>query len=447
VISMVNTDVGDQPRAVAAWLDMLGANAFGNYRQLLEAVSLHPQMGRYLSHLANQKANPTTGRVPDENYSREVMQLLSIGVIRLNNDGTPFLVNGQTVETYGPADVSGLARVFTGFSWSCPGAPTSSNCFFNGSTGGSSSQSDPNRQFAPMVGYPAFHSTEIKTFLGTTIPVQTTANPAASLNVALNTLFNHPNVGPFIGKLLIQRLVSSNPSPTYVAAVADAFNNNGQGVRGDMKAVIRAILLHPESRQVSNSTGKVREPVLALSAYLRAFPHTSDTGAWKVGNTDNASNSLGQTVLRSPSVFNFYRPGYVPPGSQSAAASLVAPEMQLLNETSASGWANFMRDNMSSGVGVFNGTVNGTAFNRRDLQRDWSLELELTTKPDRLAQRIVDKLLYGQAAPVLQQEIATAVAAITIPTTGTTAIATAKRNRLNAALLLTLASPDYLVQK
>ena len=447
VISLVDSVIGDQPRAVAAWLDMLGANAFGNYRTLLEAVSLHPQMGRYLSHLANQKANTVSGRVPDENYSREVMQLFSIGLVRLNNDGTPQLVNGQPVETYGPADVTGLARVFTGFSWACPGAPTNNSCFFGGTTGGTTPLSDPDRQFKPMVGYPAFHSTEAKTFLGTTIPVQTTANPAASLNTALNTLFNHPNVGPFLGKQLIQRLVTSNPSPAYVAAVSNAFNNNGQGVRGDMKAVIRTVLTHPEARVMNNSAGKLREPVLRMAAYMRAFPHTSDTGAWRVGNTDSSSTSLGQTALRSPSVFNFYRPGYVAPGSESAAAGLVSPEMQLLNETSASGWTNYMRDNIASGVGLSNGTVNGVVFNRRDLQRNWALELDLTTKPPLLAQRIADKLLYGQVSPLLQQEISTAVSTITIPATGTTAIANAKRNRLNAALLLTLASPDFLVQK
>ena len=447
VISLVDSVIGDQPRAVTAWLDMLGANAFGNYRTLLEAVSLHPQMGRYLSHLANQKANTVSGRVPDENYSREVMQLFSIGLVRLNNDGTPLLVNGQPVETYGPADVTGLARVFTGFSWACPGAPTNSSCFFGGTTGGTTPLSDPDRQFKPMVGYPAFHSTEAKTFLGTTIPVQATANPAASLNTALNTLFNHPNVGPFLGKQLIQRLVTSNPSPAYVAAVSNAFNNNGQGVRGDMKAVIRTVLMHPEARVMNNSAGKLREPVLRLAAYMRAFPHTSDTGAWRVGNTDSSSTSLGQTALRSPSVFNFYRPGYVAPGSQSAAAGLVSPEMQLLNETSASGWTNYMRDNIASGVGLSNGTVNGVVFNRRDLQRNWALELDLTTKPPLLAQRIADKLLYGQVSPLLQQEISTAVSTITIPATGTTAIANAKRTRLNAALLLTLASPDFLVQK
>jgi len=450
VISLVDSNVADQPRAVAAWLDMLSANAFGNYRNLLEAVSLHPQMGRYLSHLGNQKANASTGRVPDENYGREVMQLFSIGLIRLNNDGTPLLVNGQPVETYGPADVSGIAKVFTGFSWACPSTntATSNNCFYSGNTGvGTPPGEDPDRQFKPMVGYPSFHSTEAKVFLGSTIPAQTTANPTASLTAALSTLFNHPNVGPFIGKQLIQRLVTSNPSPAYVAAVANAFNNNGQGTRGDLKAVIRAILLHPEASAVGNSAGKLREPVLRLSAYLRAFPHASDSNAWKVGITDSASSSLSQTPLRSPSVFNFYRPGYVAPGSQSAAAGLVSPEMQLLNETSAAGWTNFMRDNIVNGVG-YSATVNvnGQNVNRRDLQRNWSIELDLTTKPGLLAQRIAEKL-YGQITPQMQQEVANAVSSITIPATGATNIANAKRARLNAALLLILASPDFLVQK
>ena len=447
VISLVDSTVSEQPRSVAAYLDMLGANAFGNYRDLLEAVTLHPQMGHYLSHLANQKANASSGRVPDENYGREVMQLFSIGLNKLNLDGTQVT---PTVETYTPADVSGIARVFTGFSYACPGAPTNNNCFYGGTTGGTTPLSDPDREFKPMVAYPQFHSPEVKSFLGVTIaatPTPTVATQAADLKVALDTLANHANVGPFIGKQLIQKLVTSNPSPAYVAAVASAFNNNGAGVRGDMKAVIRAILLNPESRLMNNSTGKLREPVLRLSSYLRAFPYVSDTGAWKVGNTDASASSLGQTAMRSSSVFNFYRPGYVAPGSQSAAAGLVAPEMQLLNETSASGWTNYMRDNVSSGVGSFNGVVNGVTFNRRDMQRDWTLELELATKPDRLAQRVADKLLYGQPSAALQAQVAAAVGSIAIPATGTTAIATAKRNRLNAALLLTLASPDFLVQK
>ncbi len=450
VVSAVDGTIAGQPRALAAWLDMLGDKSFGSYRDLLETVSLHPLMGIYLTHLKNQKPDPLTGRIPDQNYARESMQLLSLGLVKLNADGTPVLdANNRPIETYGPPDVAGLSNVFTGFSWACPAAPSSNNCFNNGSSGG---VSDPDRYFKPMVAYPQFHSLDAKTFLGVTIAASTTANPAADLKIALDTLTAHPNVGPFISKQLIQRLVTSNPSGPYVQAVAAIFDNNGAGQRGDLKAVLKAILMHPEARLQSNATGKVREPVLRLSAYLRAFPHKSDTGSWKVGNTDSVANSLGQTPLRAPSVFNFYRPGYGAPGSQSAAAGMVGPELQLLNESSAAGWINYMRDNLNNGVGQFNGTVGTVVFNRRDLQRDWSAELALAPRTAELVASVTDKLLYGLASPALQTEIQTAITKITIPAlnaggTNQAAIDSAKRNRVNATVLLTLAVPEFVVQK
>ncbi len=446
VVSAVDGNLGNQPRALAAWLDMLGARAFGNYRELLEAVTLHPMMGLYLSHLRNQKPDSVTGRIPDQNYARESMQLFSIGLVKLNLDGTPQLVGGQPVETYGPADVAGLSNVFTGFSWSCPAAPNN-NCFLNGSSGG---VSDPDRYFKPMVAYPQYHSTIAKSFLGVTIPVQTTPDALGDLRIALDTLANHPNVGPFISKQLIQRLVTSNPSPGYVRDVATVWNNNGAGVRGDLKAVLRAILTHPETKILSNTQGKVREPVLRLSAYLRAFPHASDTGNWRVGNTDNVATSLGQTPLRSPSVFNFYRPGYVPPGTLTAAAGLVAPEMQLVNESSVSAWVNYMRDNLTSGVGQFNSTVGGVVFNRRDLQRNWAPEMALANRPAELVSSVTDKLLYGQPADALRSEILGAISRINIPApngSNQAQIDAAKFNRVKSAVLLTLASPEFLAQK
>ena len=447
VISALDGNVGNQPRALAAWLDMLGQQAFGNYRTTLENVALHPLMGFYLSHIRNQKADTTTGRIPDQNFARESMQLFSIGVLKLNPDGTPLLVDGAAVETYGPADVAGLSQVFTGFSYSC--AAQNNSCFFNGVNGG---VGDPDRFFKPMMAYPAFHSTELKSFLGVSIAPQAVADPTASLRVALDTLAGHPNVGPFLGQQLIQRLVTSNPSPAYVRDVAAVFNNNGAGVRGDLKAVVRAILLHPEAKLASNRAGKLREPVLRLSAYLRALPHTSDTGYWRVGNTDNASTSLGQTPLRAPSVFNFYRPGYTAPGSLSAAAGMVAPEMQLLNESSVAGWVNHMRDNLNSGVGQSNGTVNGVVLNRRDLQRNWAPELALAAQPAELVAALGDKLLNGRISTTLGTDAATAVGKIVIPAlnaggTNQAAIDAAKLNRVRSAVLLLVGSPEFLVQK
>ncbi|MCW5661293.1 MAG: DUF1800 domain-containing protein [Burkholderiaceae bacterium] len=443
VISMVDGTVGDNPRAVAAWLDMLGDKGLGNYRELIQAVSLHPMMGVYLSHLRNQKADARTGRVPDENYAREVMQLFSIGLIELNPDGTPRTSAGQPIETYGPADIAGLARVFTGFSWACPGAPAS-GCFFNGS---SNNASDPDRSFKPMIGYAQYHSTEVKTFLGTTIPAQSSADPQASLGAALDALHRHPNVGPFIGRQLIQRLVTSNPSPGYVRSVANAFADNGAGVRGDMKAVVKAVLLHPEARQSSDTAGKVREPVLRLSALLRAFNYRSDTGEYRIGNTDNPATSLGQTPMRAPSVFNFYRPGFVPPGSSAAAQGLAVPEMQIVHETSAAGYVNVMRDAIGSGVGA---TTNASGSSRRDLQPDFTAEIALADQPGELIDRIGGKLLYGAMPADLKSEIQGAVDRIVIPaptSSNANQVAAARRNRVNAALFLTMVSPEFLVQK
>jgi uncharacterized protein (DUF1800 family) len=451
VLSFADGEVQAQPRALAAWMDMLSTDGLTTYRQLLEGVARHPLMGHYLSHLRNQKEDSGTGRVPDENFAREVMQLFSIGVVKLNLDGSPQLLDGQPQETYAAADVSGMARVFTGWSYACPGYP-SYNCFYYGGTGGVDNAIDPDREFKPMLGYPSFHTLEAKTFLGVTIPQQSRADPPGDLKRALDTLDAHPNVAPFIGRQLIQRLVTSNPSPAYVAAISAVWANNGAGVRGDIKAVVKAILTHPEARQTSRASGKLREPVLRLAAFLRAFPHSSDTGNWRVGETDDAGTQLGQTPLRAPSVFNFYRPGYVPPNSQTAGLGLVAPEMQLLSETSASGWVNFMSDNLVNGIGSYNPVLSGLSYNRRDLQRSWVRELALADKPADLVDLAIDKLLYGQAGRALRNEINEAVAGIALPplaADGSNAaeVEQARRNRVYTALLLVVASPEFLVQK
>jgi uncharacterized protein (DUF1800 family) len=445
VVSTADTNIAMEPRATANWLDILNKGSFGTYRQLIEAVSLNPLMGMYLSSMRNQKADPITGRVPDENFARELMQLFSIGLVKLNLDGTPALVDGKVQETYGPADIAGLAKVFTGWSWACP--VTDADCF---QTGKSGTQTYADKAIRPMKAYPQFHNTLPSNFLGTHIGQQKSPDPMATMRTALDTLNKHSNTPPFISRQLIQRLTTSNPSPKYVSDVATVFVRNANGGRGDLKAVVKAILLHPEARAAAAPRGKVREPVLRLSAYLRAFPHSSLSGNWAVGMTESATTSLAQTPLRAPSVFNFYRPGYVAPGSQSAAAGLVAPELQLLNETSASGWINYMRDSVAQGVGGVQGTIDGVPVNKRDLQRDWSRELALAATPAALAASIADRLLYGQASAALQAEVTSVVSGIAIPAataTNQAAVAEAKRNRVNAALLLTLASPDFLVQK
>ena len=435
VISLQDNTVAQYPRGVASYMDMLGRNAFGNFRTLLEDVSLHPMMGLYLTHLRNRKADPAVGRVPDENYAREVMQLFTIGLYQLNLDGTVKLDSrNEPIDTYTIDDVVGLAKVFTGFSWAGPDA---SLARFVGNV------SISDRDILPMRGYPVYHETGPKTFLGATVSAST---PEESLKAALDVLFQHPNVGPFIAKLLIQRMVTSNPSPAYVGRVAAAFNNNGQGVRGDMKAVVRAILLDVEARDASivadPQAGKLREPILRTTAWLRAFDAKSTTGRFLMGQTDDPATSIGQTPMRAPSVFNYFRPGYVPPNTAIAQAKLVAPEMQTTHEISVAGWLNTSRDWVANGMGF-----NPPNESRRDIQPDYADELAIADNAAALVDRVALLLTADQMSPALRSMIAAAVSSINVAISNPTTLESARRNRVRLAVYLTLASPEFLVQK
>lgn len=428
VISMI--DPGVDARGAGAYYDMLGANAFGNFRTLLQQVTLHPMMGVFLTHLANQKEDPATGRSPDENYAREVMQLMTIGVNRLNADGTVVTDgSGNPVPAYTADDISGLAKVFTGFSWYSP-AP-SNNTFLGRNR-------DPDASVRSMILYPAFHSTSTKTFLGTTI---SSGDGNAALTQALDVIFNHPNVGPFIGRQLIQRLVTSNPGPAYVQRVAAVFNNNGAGVRGDLAAVVRAILLDADARDMgavtTSSFGKIREPMIRLANWMRAFGATSVSGNYLVNST-SGSLSLGQSALAAPSVFNFFRPGYVPPNTRLGAAGLNAPEFQIVDEVSVAGYANTMQTAIGTGIGTGS-----------DVRSAYSVEVTLADDPALLADRMNRLLLYGQMSSALRTAIIDSVAGVAIPggTATQAQIDAAKLNRARLAVYLTMVSPEYLVQR
>ena len=425
VVSGGDNTIAAYSDGLANYADVLGQHAFGNYRQLIEAVATSPMMGTYLSHLGNKKADLATGAVPDENFAREVTQLFTIGLYQLNIDGTPALVNGAPVETYTNADVSGLARVFTGWGWAATGT---SNAEFRGSV-----VTDPQRTVKPMKMYPNYHETGAKTFLGTTIPAGTSGEQ--SLALALDRLFNHQNLCPFVGKQLIQRFVTSNPSAAYTGRVAAACVNNGQGVRGDMKAMMHAILLDAEARDASKLTdpqfGKVREPAVRLANWARCFKATSASGNWTIRNLDSASFSLGQQPWRAPSVFNFFRPGYVPPNTAVAAAGLVAPEFQLIGETAVAGYTNYMQGVVQSGAGI------GTP---RDVRADYTGDIALASNADALLDRMNHCLLYGTMDTALRNDLRTAINAIALTGSGPT-------NRVYTAILLTMASPEYLVQK
>ncbi len=399
----------------AAYLDLLEANAFGTLRNLLDQVSRSLPMGLYLTFRGNVKANATTGSSPDENYARELMQLFTIGLVQLDDDGTPVLSGGKAVETYGQDDITGLARVFTGWNTDLAGGDTST----------------PDYQRRPMIQVPANHELGAKTFLGTTIAAGTAGEE--SLRQALDAIHAHPNVGPFWSRQLIQRLVTSNPSAAYVKRVAAVFADDGHGVRGNLQAVLRAILLDDEARGTPGLAnpqfGKLREPILRLAGWARAFSATSATDAWAVPNTSDPGTKLGQSPLRSPSVFNFFRPGYVPPNSAIGDAGLEAPEFQITNESSTVGYVNFMQRVVA----------NGTALG--DVKADYSAVLPLADDAAALLAELNVVLAAGQIGAA---NLSALQAAIGSMPSGTDA---ARANRLYAALLMVLAAPEYLVQK
>ena len=423
---------------MGAYWDMLGANAFGNFRTLLENVTLNPQMGRYLTYLGNQKENPATGQHPDENYAREVMQLMTIGLWQLNQDGTQKLDgSGNPIATYTHDDIAGLAKVFTGLSFYSP-APTATT-FYGGNK-------DPAAEVKPMSYYPAFHSVSEKDFLGVVIPASTAPDPAGDVKIALDTLFNHPNVGPFVARNLIQHLVTSNPSPAYVSRVAGVFNNNGKGVRGDMAAVVRAVLTDAEARDDtaagSATFGKLREPVVRMANWMRAFGATSASGTWGLGDT-SAATSLDQAVLNAPSVFNFWRPGYVPSNSKLGTAGLVGPEFQVVDEVSVAGYINTLSSAITSGVGSASG-VTGP-----DIRTTYAREVSLAATPQSLVDRLNTLLFYGQMSSGLQQTLVNAINSVPIPGGSATAaqITAAQTQRVQLAVLMAMTSGEYLAQR
>ncbi|UVW28509.1 DUF1800 family protein [Massilia sp. H6] len=397
----------------AAYLDLLETEAFGNYRRLLEKVSTSPAMGEFLTYRGSVKFRASTGALPDENYARELMQLFTIGLVNLNPDGTPKLVGGQQEETYGLDDIAGLARVFTGWNYDLAGGNTDT----------------PDYKRRPMIVNASAHETGSKTFLGKTIAAGLSGEE--SLKQALDTIFAHSNMAPFVSRQLIMRLVCSNPSPAYVTRVAAVFNNDGAGARGNLTAVVKAILLDSEARSAPPPSdvrfGKQREPILRFAAWARAFKASSASDAWAVGNTSDPATRLGQSPLRAASVFNFFRPGYVPPNSAVASAGMVAPEFQLTNESSVVGYVNYMQTVVSRGVG--------------DVKGDYSALLPLADTAQLLLDELNLVLAAGQLSTTTMSLLKGAIDAMPSGSDS------ARTNRIHAALTLVLAAPEFIIQK
>ncbi|MEM9759952.1 MAG: DUF1800 domain-containing protein [Pseudomonadota bacterium] len=417
VISDTVNTLNLDPHGISNYVDMLGTHAFGNFEDLLRGVALHPSMGVYLSHINNAKADPELGTFPDENFAREVLQLFSIGLFELNTDGTEVLdQDGRPRPTYDNDDVRELARVFTGLSFG----------------GGNRRFGSRRAEFRePMRMFERAHDQDEKLILGeTTIPAGLPG--MEDIELAIDALFQHPNVGPFIGRQLIQRLVTSNPSPAYVQRVTQTFNNNGEGVRGDMRAVLRAILLDPEALAPAGSIehfGKLREPVLRYTAMLRQLGLASPDDVYA-----NAGVLLEQRAqqnpLSAPSVFNFYLPAYQPIGP-IAEAGLVAPEFQILNSNTVIEFSNLLQ------AGVIGDVVNDlreAPFSVATL----TLEdyLPLADDPVALLDRLDAVFTYGTLSDSTRQSIL-----------GLLPLIAERERRVRAAIWLLLISPDYAVER
>ncbi|MDO6446729.1 DUF1800 family protein [Colwellia sp. 1_MG-2023] len=392
VVSEYNGVLFDSPEALANYYDILVTNAFSSYRHLLEKITLSPAMGVYLSMLGNEKPNIARNIRPDENYAREVMQLFSVGLVELNIDGSLKLDSaGQIIPTYDQTVIKGFAHVFTGWN-------------FNGTTEDTWYRWWQNfNLLEPMSAVTHYHDAQEKhLFSGVLLPANQT--PEKDLSDALDALANHSNVPPFIAKQLIQKLITSNPTPEYIERIARVFIDNGFGERGDLAAVIKAILLDEEARfghdLAPQSFGKVREPIIRATHMWRAFNLTYISDRIDFSWPDYF---FGQAPLASPSVFNFYRPDYSPI-ELNASYGLVAPELQIATESTMTNTINFF-----AWYGLwrhFSGEVENTDISEEDeLYLDFSTEVSIAEEEG--AQALLEHLNIVLTAGALNDQAIT----------------------------------------
>ncbi|ANM32082.1 hypothetical protein ABI59_04475 [Acidobacteria bacterium Mor1] len=416
VISDANNNVNGNPQAFLNYYDLLLTHSFGNYRDLLLDVSLHPLMGVYLSHLRNERSDPSRGRFPDENYAREIMQLFSIGLFELNGDGTLKLDgSGTPIATYTNEGITELAKVFTGL-----GFASADPDFRRGEE----------NWLRPMRMYEEYHEPGPKFLIkGLYLPPGQTG--MQDIEDAVDNLFNHSNVGPFITRRLIQRMVTSNPSPAYIERVSDVFNDNGQGVRGDLKAVVQAILTDPEARDWPRRNnidrGRLRESYLRRVHLAKAFDARSPAGMFPLED-GNAVTTFGQRPLSSPTVFNFFLPDYQPPG-EIQQADLVAPEFQVLNAVTTISSANELQTQVER-------VMNNEGNDFYEVALDFSDEIALAWNSRALVDRLDLLMTNGTMSLRTRQVILDAVDQIDDP-----------EDRVHMAVYLLAVSPEYAVLK
>ena len=404
-----------QAYGLADYQNMLLRDALGNYRTLLQDVTLSPTMGRYLDMANSDESNPQNGTVPNQNYAREVLQLFSIGLVALNPDGTQQLdASGAPIATFDGATIEGFASVFTG--WTYPPLP-----------GANSHWTNPINFDGTMVAFAAHHQPGTKALLnGYTVAANQT--PAEDLANALDDIFNHPNVGPFIGRQLIQHLVTSNPSPAYVARVAAVFANNGQGVRGDLGAVVRAILTDAEVRGAAPATnifGHLREPALFITSTLRSLGGQSDGVLPR-----SASAAMGQPIFSPETVFSFY-----PPSFEIAGTQTLAPEFGIDNASTVLARANFLNTVIMQGGAAPDPTVTGSTGTAISLT-PFAAAADNTALIAQLNQTLMHGSLPSDASNII------VTAADSVAASSTDPLAAAR-----AACYLILSSAQYQVER
>jgi uncharacterized protein (DUF1800 family) len=415
------------PWLMSGYFDVLARNAFGNYRTLLEEITKTPAMALYLDHMCNDKETAT--RLPNENYAREILQLFSIGTVWLNPDGTQMLDNNLTIPTYDQSVVMGFAKVFTGWS-------------YNGTSWCQYPQTDA-KWYEPMIAFNSRHSISSKTLLAltpngpnTVLPAQTsqTANAQADLTAALDNIFNHPNTAPYISKQLIKFLVTSNPTPGYISRVAAKFANNGSGVRGDLQAVIRAILTDTEARDPvvaqGSSFGKLREPAIRFGNLMRTFHATAASGRYNFWTLGDPLYGVNQQPLSSPTVFNFFGFDYSPQGAVGGNG-LVGPEFEVTTSTSIVATSNNMKDAIRVGWGS----------GADAMVIDFPALAPLAAVPNQIVDYLNLVMANGSMTPTTRTQIANAVGLI--PQTGSTW----QNDRWKIGIYILFNSPEYVIQR
>ncbi|MFT4733612.1 MAG: hypothetical protein ACI9DJ_000025 [Algoriphagus sp.] len=456
------SDFSGNPYALASYYDMLMDHSFGNYRSLLDSITYHPTMASYLTYMNNHAQGIVEGNLvfPDENYAREIMQLFSIGLYELNQDGTEKKnIEGNSISTYTNDDIAGLAKVFTGLSWN--------HSLYLGDGPDSEQDYTKRLKFFPIDSSDAIrrpwrsnpsivdgHAPGGKTFLGTTIgqgrPIEEGED---DIQDALNVIFNHPNVGPFIARRLIQRLVTSNPSNGYISRVAGVFNDNGSGTRGDLGAVVKAILLDNEARivgqQNENFAGKLREPFITYMNLVHGLELSTIQGVYR-NRMNDVYDLMEQKPLYANTVFNFFEPDYVPDG-ELKEASKYGPEFQKLNSITLTGYINALNEWL-----IDNDPTNYSSFfsgeqrkTDQDPNFDFSDDYALTSNAN--LPILLDKynliLAHGSLGQGALNEILYVVRNMRYRFSSASNLEYDQRLRVRVALYLIMASPDYLINR